>query len=61
MVGRAHAAWTHGPITGILLTDIKAAFQSVAKGRLLNLMKVSQIVVPLYDGPRIFYENEQWS
>jgi len=40
MVGRARAAWTNGHITGVLLMDIQAAFPSVAKGRLVNLMKV---------------------
>jgi len=43
MVDRAHAAWTNGHITGELLMDIKAAFPSVAKGRLVNLMKVGQM------------------
>jgi len=43
MVDRAHAAWTNGHITGVLLMDIKAAFPSVAKGRIINLMKVWQI------------------
>jgi len=38
MVDRAHAAWTHGHITGVLLMDIKAAFPSVAKGMLVNVM-----------------------
>jgi len=28
---RAHAAWTNGHITGVLLMGIKAAFPSVAK------------------------------
>jgi hypothetical protein len=36
MVNRAHAAWTNGDITGVLLMDIKAAFPSVANGRLVN-------------------------
>jgi hypothetical protein len=36
MVDRAHAAWMNGHITGLLLMDIKAAFPSVAKGRLVN-------------------------
>jgi len=40
MVDRAHTAWTHGHITAVILMDIKAAFPSVAKGRLVNLMKV---------------------
>jgi len=43
MVDRAHAACTNGHITGVHLMDIKVAFPSVAKGRLLNLMKVSQM------------------
>jgi hypothetical protein len=43
MVDRAYAAWTHGHITGVLLMDIKAAFPSVAKGRLVNLMKVRKM------------------
>ena len=42
MLDRAYAAWTNGHITGVLLRDIKAAFPSVAKGRLVNLMKISQ-------------------
>jgi len=40
MVDRAHAARTNGHITGVLLMHIKAAFPSVAKARLVNLMKV---------------------
>jgi len=40
---RAHAAWTNGHITGVLLMDIMAAFPSVAKGRLVNLMKVREM------------------
>jgi len=43
MVDRAHAAWTNGQMTGVLLMDIKAAFPSVTKGRLVNLMNVGQI------------------
>jgi len=43
IVDRAHAAWTNGHITGVLLMDIKAAFPTVAKGRLVNLMKVRQM------------------
>jgi hypothetical protein len=43
MVDRAHAAWTNGYITGVLLMDIKAAFSCVAKGRLVNLRKVRQM------------------
>jgi len=43
MVDRSHAAWKGGHIAGVLLMDIKAAFPSVAKGRLVNLMKVRQM------------------
>lgn len=43
MVDRGHAAWTTGQITGVLLMNIKAAFQSVAKGKLVNIMKVRQM------------------
>jgi len=43
MVDRAHAAWTNGHITGVLLMDIQTAFPSVTKGRLVNLMKVRQM------------------
>jgi len=43
MVNRAHAACTNGHITGVLLMDIKAAFRSVAKGTLVNFMKISQM------------------
>jgi hypothetical protein len=43
MVDRAHAAWTNGHIPGVLLMDIKAAFPSVAKGRLVNIMKTRQM------------------
>jgi len=43
MVDRTHTGWRNGHITGVLLMDIKAAFPSVAKGRLVNLMKVRQM------------------
>jgi len=43
MVGRAHAAWRDGHIAGVLLMVIKAAFPSMAKRRLVNLMKVRQM------------------
>jgi len=43
MVDRVHAAWMDGNITGVLLMDIKAAFPSVAKGRLVNGMKAKHI------------------
>jgi hypothetical protein len=48
MVDRAHVSWTNSHITGILLMDIIAAFPRMAKGRLVNLMKVRQ-----KDGGRI--------
>jgi hypothetical protein len=43
MVDRTHAAWTNGHISGVLLMDIKAAFPSMAKGRLVNMMKVREM------------------
>jgi len=43
MVDRAHAAWTNGHTPDVLLMDIEAAFPSVAKGRLVNSMKVRQM------------------
>jgi hypothetical protein len=43
MVVRAHAAWTNGHKSGVLLMDINSAFPSVAKGRLLNVMKVREM------------------
>jgi hypothetical protein len=43
MVDRAYAAWTNSHITGVLPMDIKAAFPSVAKGRLVNLMNLRQM------------------
>jgi hypothetical protein len=43
MVDRVHAAWRNGHITGVRLMDIKAAFPSVAQGRIVNLMKVRKM------------------
>jgi hypothetical protein len=43
MVDRAHAAGTNGDITSGLFMDIKAAFPTMAKGRLVNLMTVRQM------------------
>jgi len=43
MVDRADAAWMDGNITGVLLMDSKAAFPSVANGRLVNGMKAKHI------------------
>jgi len=43
MVDRAHAAWKEDNITGVLLMDIKAAFPSVARGRLIHAMKAKRI------------------
>jgi len=43
MLDRAYAAWINGHLTGVLLRDIKAPFPSVAKGRLVNMMKISQM------------------
>jgi hypothetical protein len=43
MVDRAHAAWTKGHITGVLLMEVMAAVPSVAKGRQFNVMKIRQM------------------
>jgi hypothetical protein len=43
MVDRAHAAWTHAHIRGVLLMNIKAAFPSVAMGSLVNILNVRQM------------------
>jgi hypothetical protein len=43
MVDRAHAAWTTGHMIGVLLMGIWVAFPSVAKGKLVNGMKVTLI------------------
>ena len=43
MVDRAHAAWTNGHIKGVVLMDIKAAFRSMAKGRLVHIMNLRQM------------------
>jgi len=43
MVDRAHSAWKEDNITGVLLRDRKAAFPSVASGRLIHAMKAKWI------------------
>jgi len=43
MVDSAHTAWKISHITVVLLMDINAAFPSVAKGRVVNLMKIRQM------------------
>jgi hypothetical protein len=43
MGDRPHLVWQGGHIAGVLLMDIKAAFPTLAKGRLVNLMKVTQM------------------
>jgi len=43
MVDRAHAPWKEDNITGVLLLDIKAAFPSIARGRLIHSMKAKKI------------------
>jgi hypothetical protein len=42
IVDRAYAASKNCHITGVLPMDINSAFPSVAKGRLVKLMRVSQ-------------------
>jgi len=39
MVVKAHEAWREGHIAGVLLMDIKAAFPSVRRGRLIHTMR----------------------
>jgi len=39
MVDRAHAAWRDSHIAGVLLMDIKAAFRSVGRGRLIHTLR----------------------
>ena len=43
MVDRMHGAWKEDNITGVLLMDIKAAFPSVVRGRLIHAMKAKKI------------------
>jgi len=43
MVDRAHAGWKEDNIMGVLLMDIKAAFPSVARGRLIHARKTKKI------------------
>jgi len=43
MVNRSHTAWTTGHISDVLLKDINPAPPNVAKGRLVNIMKVRQM------------------
>jgi len=42
-VERAHSAWKEDNIAGVLLMDIKEAFPSVARGRLIHAIKAEQI------------------
>jgi len=43
MVDRAYSCWNNALITGVLLMDSKAAFPSVAKVGLVNLMYLGQM------------------
>jgi len=43
MVDRAHSAWKEDNIAGVILMDIKAAFLTIARGRLIHAMKAKQI------------------
>jgi hypothetical protein len=40
---RAHATWKEQNISGVLLMDLKAAFPSVARGRLIHAIKAKKI------------------
>jgi hypothetical protein len=39
MVDRAYPAWREGDIAGVLLMDMKAAFPSLGRGRLIHTMR----------------------
>jgi hypothetical protein len=43
MVNRVHAEWKEDNITGVLLMDIKSAFPSLVRGRLIHAMMPKQI------------------
>jgi len=43
MVDRAHRAWREGHIAGVLMMDIKAAFQSVGRGTLIYTMRGNEM------------------
>jgi len=43
IVDRAHAAWANGHITGVRLLHIKAAFPTMANGRLVSLTNARQM------------------
>jgi len=43
MIDRAHAGWREGSLAGVLLMDIKAAFASMGRGRLVYSMKAKSI------------------
>jgi len=43
MVDRVHAAWREGSLAGVLLMDIKAAFLTVGRGKLVHAMSVMGI------------------
>jgi len=57
MVDGAHAAWKEDNITDVLQMDIKAAFSSVARGRLIHAMKAEKIDQISYNGPRAFSQS----
>ena len=54
---RAHTAWKNGHITGVHLTDIKAAYPRVAKERLVNLMTVREMDGDLIRGTESFLSD----
>jgi len=60
MVDQAHASWMNGHIPGVLLMDIIAAFSSVVKGKLVNLINVSQMDGNHIHGWRAFSLAEGW-
>jgi hypothetical protein len=60
IVDRALTAWTNSHITGVVLMDIKAAFPSVAKGSVVNLMKGRQMDGDLIRWTESYLQKQWW-
>jgi len=60
MVDRADAAWREGSLAGALLMDIKAAFLSVGRGRLIHTMRGKGLTETSYVGRRVSSQIKQW-
>lgn len=57
MAARAHAAWTNRHIAGVILMDIMATFPSIAKGTLINKMKVREMDADLIYLTKSFFSE----